>query len=68
MLNIRVQDGQDLKIESLALFNLQGKMVHQREIVENVISQVDVSQFAAGTYILIINTNQGIRRERVIVE
>lgn len=53
---------------TLNIFNLQGQLISSRMVQANALSQVDISDFGAGIYMLRVISEQGQQTAKVIVQ
>jgi hypothetical protein len=54
----------DLKIESLNIFDLQGRFLFKQE---EIFEAIDVSRFSVGIYLLQVNTNRGSEFRKLVI-
>jgi len=63
--NIQLAYGQAINMLSMELLDLQGKRI---KTIDRKSKNIDVSGLAKGLYLLYIKTEQGVLREKIVVE
>lgn len=58
----------DRNIESMQIFDIQGRMVVQRTLNESGTIRVESNSLKSGVYVILLQSNEGIIRRRLVVE
>jgi hypothetical protein len=61
-LNVQLSDSR-LKATTLSVFDMTGREVLRKPFTQ----RLDVSTLTAGNYILAVNTNEGVLREKLVI-